>query len=111
MKFVGLFRGSETGIPPTPEQVTAMRKLTDEMTRAGVLLTFGGCLPSGTGARVRLSRGTITVRDGPFTESKEVIGGFAMMQVASKAEAIEWTRRFIAVAGDGESELRQLFEE
>jgi hypothetical protein len=111
MKFVGVFRSRETTIPPTAEQIAAMGKLTDEMTRAGVLLMSGGCLPSSTGALVRKSKGAITVTDGPFAESKEVIGGFAVFRVSSKAEALEWTRRFLAVAGDGESEVRQLFEE
>ena len=87
-----------------------MGKLIDEMTKAGVLLSTEGCQPSAKGARVRLSGGKVTVTDGPFTETKELVAGFAMIQVKSKDEAIEWTRRFLRVAGDGESEIRQLNE-
>jgi hypothetical protein len=87
-----------------------MGKLIEEMTKAGVLLATEGCQPSSKGARVRLSGGRITVTDGPFTETKELVAGFAMIQVKSKDEAIEWTRRFLKVAGDGESEIRQLHE-
>ena len=87
-----------------------MGKLIDEMTKAGVLLSTEGCQPSSKGARVRLSGGRIAVTDGPFTEAKELIGGFAIIQAKSKAEAIEWTKRFLEVAGDGESEIRQLHE-
>jgi hypothetical protein len=87
-----------------------MGQLIDEMTKAGVLLATEGCQPSAKGARVRLSDGSITVTDGPFTESKEIIGGFALIQVKSREEAIEWTKRFLRVAGDGESEIRQMYD-
>lgn len=108
MRFLAIYRTPETGVPPTIEHMTAMGELIDEMTEAGVLLGTEGCLPSAKGARVRQSAGKVTVKDGPFTESKEVIGGFALLQVDSRSEAIEWTRRFLQVAGDGECELRQL---
>jgi hypothetical protein len=65
-------------------------------------------VPKGT--RVRLSKGTFTVTDGPFTESKELIGGFALIQTSSMTEAVEWTKRFIRVAGDGETEIRELHD-
>ena len=78
--------------------------------KAGYLLAVEGCMPSATGARVRLSNGKLTVTDGPFTESKEVIGGLAILQANSKEEAIELVKQFLQVAGDGECELRQLFE-
>jgi hypothetical protein len=87
-----------------------MGKLIDEMTREGVLLATEGCLPSAMGARVRLANGKITVTDGPFTESKELVAGFALIRAASKAEAIELTKRFLKIAGEGESEIRQVFE-
>ena len=80
------------------------------MTKAGVLLGTEGCLPSATGARVRLSNGKLTVTDGPFTESKELIAGFALIRASSKEEAIELTKRFLEVAGEGESEIRQIAE-
>jgi hypothetical protein len=75
-----------------------------------VLLATEGCLPTALGAKVRLSGGTIKVTDGPFTESKEVVGGFALLQASSKAEAIALVEEFLHVAGDGECEIRQVFE-
>jgi hypothetical protein len=69
-----------------------------------------GCLPSAFGARVRIDNGKITVIDGPFTESKEVIGGFAILNANSKEEAIEMTKEFLQMMGTGESEVRQIFE-
>jgi hypothetical protein len=87
-----------------------MGKLVEEGMKAGYLLAVEGCMPSATGARVRLSSGKLTVTDGPFTESKEVIGGLALLQANSKNEAIELVKQFLQVAGDGECELRQLFE-
>jgi hypothetical protein len=90
--------------------MAAMGELIEEMAKAGILLATEGCQPSTKGARVRISGGGFTVTDGPFTETKEVIGGFALFQVKSKEEAIEWTKRFLKLAGDGESEIRQLYE-
>ena len=87
-----------------------MDKLIDEWSKAGTLLSAEGCLPSALGARVRLAAGKVTVTDGPFTESKEVVGGFAIMQASSKEEAVELIKSFLDVAGDGECELRQLYE-
>jgi len=111
MRFLAIYKTAETGVPPTTEHMMAMGALIDEMTKAGVLLATEGCLPSVKGARVRISNGKLTVTDGPFSEAKEVIGGFALLQVKSKDEAIEWTKRFLKVAGDGESEIRQIYEE
>jgi hypothetical protein len=85
-------------------------KLIGEMTRAGVLEATEGCLPSAQGARVRLSGGKITVTDGPFTESKELVAGFALLRMATRVEAIEAAKQFLAVAGEGECELRQIFD-
>ncbi len=111
MRFLCLYKSSKPeGTPTSPQEMAAMGQLIEEMTKAGVLLATEGCLPSSKGARVRLSGGKISVTDGPFTETKEIIGGFALIQVASKEEAIEWTERFLAVAGDGESEIRQVWE-
>jgi hypothetical protein len=91
--------------------MAAMGNLIQEMTEKGVLLATEGCLPTSKGAKVRLSKGKITVTDGPFTETKEVVGGFALFEVKSKDEAIEWTKRFIEIAGDGECEIRQIATE
>jgi hypothetical protein len=87
-----------------------MGKLIEEGMKAGFLLAVEGCMPSATGARIRLSNGKLSVTDGPFTESKEVIGGLALLQANSKEEALELVKQFLHTAGDGECELRQLFE-
>lgn len=87
-----------------------MGKLIEEAMKAGWLVATEGCLPSAPGARVRRTDGKLTVSDGPFTESKEVIGGFAILNAKSKEEAIELTQQFLHNAADGECELRQLYE-
>ena len=86
-----------------------MGKLIDEMTKAGTLLATEGCLPSALGARVRRSGGTLTVTDGPFVETKELVGGFAILEAASKEEAIALAKTFLDIAGDGECEIRQIY--
>ena len=110
MRFLSIYKARETGAPPSPEHIAAMTTLIEESMKAGELLATEGCLPSALGARVRLSDGKVTVTDGPFTESKEVIGGFAILQARSKQEAIEMVQRFLSVAGDGECEIRQVFD-
>jgi hypothetical protein len=110
MKFLSIYKTAETGVPPTQEEMDRMGKLIEEGMKAGYLLAVDGCLPSAMGARVRLSDGSLTVTEGPFAESKEVVGGLAIMQAKSKEEAIELVKQFLHVAGDGECELRQLFE-
>jgi hypothetical protein len=110
MRFLAIYKSAETGCMPSPENMAAMGKLIEEMAKAGVLLATEGCQPSSKGARVRITEGKFTVTDGPFAETKEVIGGFALLQAKSKEEAIEWTKRFLKVAGDGESEIRELYE-
>ena len=77
---------------------------------AGVLLATDGLQPSSKGARVKLSEGKVTVTDGPFIETKELVASYALFQVNSMAEAIEWTTRFLKVLGEGECELRPIFE-
>jgi hypothetical protein len=113
MRFMGLLKAdkhSEAGAPPSKELMEKMGKFMEEITKAGVLLATDGLQPSSKGARVRLSGGKVTVTDGPFTESKELIASYALLQVKSKEEAIEWTRRFLEVLGEGECEIRPLFE-
>jgi len=110
MRFLSIYKTTERSVPPTPEEMAKMGKLVEEGMKAGYLLAVEGCMPSVTGARVRQSYGKITVTDGPFTEAKEVVGGLAILQANSKEEAIELVRQFLGVAGDGECELRQLFE-
>ena len=90
---------------------SSMQKLIEEGMKSGWLIATEGCLPSALGARVRKSGGKLTVVDGPFTESKEVVGGFAILEAKSKEDAIRLAREFLKVAGDGECELRQIFTE
>jgi hypothetical protein len=109
MRYLCVYKAQEDQ-PPSEEMITGMGKLIEEMYKAGVLIGTEGCLPSSHGVRVRRHGKRVTVTDGPFTEAKEVIGGFALIRVNSKDEAIEWTKRFLEVAGDGESEIRLLNE-
>jgi hypothetical protein len=109
MRFLSIYKTAETNTPPSPEYVAKMQKLVEESMRSGVLLATEGCLPSARGARVRLDGGKVTVTDGPFTESKELVAGFAILRAASKEEAIEITKNFLEVAGGGECEIRQIF--
>jgi hypothetical protein len=111
MKFLCLYKSAKPeGTPPTQQEMEVMGKLIQDSMKAGILLATEGCLPSSFGARIRMSDGKFNVTDGPFTESKEVIGGFALINVASKEEAVEFIKTFLKVAGDGETELRQVFE-
>jgi hypothetical protein len=103
-------RNTEGGVMPSGELLTAMLKYNDEMARAGVFLDGEGLHPSSRGVRVRISGGKRTIVDGPFTESKELIAGFTMIQVRSKEEAIEWVKRWPVEDGDVELEIRQVFE-
>jgi hypothetical protein len=110
MKFLSIYKTAERGVPPSQEEMAKMGKLIEGGMKAGWLLATEGCLPSTLGARVRLSEGKLTVTDGPFTEAKELVGGFAILRTNSREEAIELAKQFLPVAGDGECELRQLFE-
>jgi hypothetical protein len=110
MKFLSIYKTVERNTPPTQEEMAAMGRLIEEGMKAGWLLATEGCMPSALGARVRRSSDKIMVTDGPFTETKEVVGGFALLKANSKEEAIELTRQFLKHAGDGECELRQLYE-
>jgi len=94
---------------PSAEIVTTMRKFNEDMTKAGVLLAAEGLHPSSKGTRIRVSGGKRTVTDGPFTEAKELIAGFWIVQVKSKEEAIEWAKR-CPLPGGGLIEIRQVFE-
>jgi hypothetical protein len=110
MRFLSVFNTVERKSPPSADEMARMGKLVGEGMKAGWLLSTEGCLPTNLGARVRSSNGNVTVTDGPFTEAKEVVGGFALLKANSKAEAIQLTKDFLKVAGDGECELRQLYE-
>jgi hypothetical protein len=111
MRFVAIYRTADVSTPPTPEQYEAMGRYISEAVAAGVLLATEGFGPSQPAdAKMRLHGGQITVVDGPFAETKEAIGGFAVMQTRTREEMLEWTRRFLLIAGDGESEIRQLHD-
>lgn len=113
MKVLGLLRADaefEAGTPPSPELIERVGTFIEEATRAGVLVGGDGLHPSARGKRVRVSGGNVTVVDGPFTESKELIASYAIMQVNTMEEPVEWTTRFLEVLGGGESELRPIFD-
>jgi hypothetical protein len=94
---------------PTPEAIAAMSKYNEELSSAGVLLALDGLQPPSTGARVAFAQGRPTVTDGPFTEAKEVIGGYWLIQARSKEEAVQWATRCPAADGDL-IEVRPVYE-
>jgi hypothetical protein len=113
MRFLCIYRPGtpENENPPTQAEMEAMGKLIGDMQRAGVLLAAEGCKTSAHGARVTIQGDNkYSVTDGPFSETKELVAGFCLLQVKSKAEAIEWTKRFLAVVGEGQSEIRLLHD-
>jgi hypothetical protein len=112
MRFLCLFKSDKPeGTPPSEGEITQMGKLIEESFKSGILLATEGCLPSALGARVHRTGGNFKVTDGPFTESKELVGGFALINVKSKEEAIAFTKKFMYLAGDGEVELRQVYDD
>jgi hypothetical protein len=115
MKFVVIRKAdkdTEAGVMPTEQLVTDMLKYNEEMIKAGVMLDGMGLQPSAKGARVKFSNGRPTVIDGPFTEAKELVAGFSIIQVKSREEAIEWVKRWPPIDGGGnvEIEIRQVYE-
>ena len=109
MRFLSIYKSVETNTPPSAEHMAKMGKLVEDGMKAGWLLATEGCLPSAMGARIRRAGNKTTVGSGPFADSKEVTGGFAIVQAKSREEAIELTKSFLALAGDGECEIRQLY--
>jgi hypothetical protein len=109
MVIVKADQKSEAGVMPSRELLTAMGKFNEELVKAGVMLAGEGLHPSSKGKRVRFSGGKLTVTDGPFTESKELIAGFWLWQVRSMEEAVEWLKRS-PFDGGAELEIRQVFE-
>ena len=117
MRFMTMVKAPEKSPlgPPPKALMEAIGKLGEEAAKAGVMVEMGGLLPTAMGARLRLSGGKLTVTDGPFSEAKEVIGGYAVLQCKSRAEAIERGRRFMQLHADvlgssyeGELEIRQM---
>jgi len=104
---------SEAGARPREELFNAMADYHEELARAGVLLDASGLQPTSKGARIKFSGGKRSWVDGPFTESKEIIAGYTLIQVESREEGLEWAKRFPAPFGEseeGEIEIRQLYE-
>lgn len=120
MRFMGIVKSdknSEAGIPPDPKLMEAVGKFSESMVKAGIVLENGSLLPSSKGARLRVANGKITVKDGPYAEAKELIGGYAILQVKSKEEAIELSKKFLQVHIDAmgpsyecELEVREMFD-
>jgi len=116
MKFMTIVKTRETAAPPSPALIEKIVKLGEDAAKKGVMVGMGGLGPTALGARARLSNGKITVTDGPFTEAKEIISGYAIYDVASKKDAIEWTRKFLEAhiglwPQDIEVEVRQMMDD
>ena len=111
MRYLMYTLGDESvPIPaPTPELMAHMGAFVEEATKAGVLLATGGVAPTSMAARVSLHHGEFTVTDGPFTEAKELIGGWALCECRDKDEAVEWAKRFLSIVGEGDSTVRAVF--
>ena len=115
MKFMMIVKHPEKQGPPPKELMDAIAKLADEAAKAGTMLGSGGLGPTAMGARIRLSGGQLTVTDGPFTEAKEVVGGYAQFELKSKEEAVQNAVRFMELhkkhwpGWEGETEVRQMF--
>jgi len=115
MRFMTIVKSRETDAQPSPELIDRINQLAEDATKQGKFVGMGGLGPTATGARARLSKGKITVTDGPFTEAKEIIGGYAIFDVKAKQEALEWTRRFLEAhiglwEQDLEVEVRQMLD-
>ena len=111
MRFISIFTHEPTNRQPTEAEFESMGKLIEESMKAGWLIATEGVHFGATGVRVhRNANGKVTVTDGPFAETKEVLGGYALLKAASKYEAVEHTRRFLDHVGQGTCEIFQLFE-
>ncbi|MEA2695738.1 MAG: hypothetical protein QOI66_9 [Myxococcales bacterium] len=113
MRFISLFtHEKKNNVPPTQAEMATMGKLIEDGMKDGWLIATEGVQFGGTGVRVHKAEGAdITVTDGPFTESKEVIGGYALLRAGSKAEVVELCRKFLKVVGQGTCEVHELFEQ
>ena len=109
MRFLGYTLANEAETPtepPSPDMYEKMGKFVEEATKAGIVVATGGIAPTSEGAIVSLKGGEFTVLDGPFTEAKELVGGWCLMECRDKEEAVEWTKRFLSVLGEGECRVR-----
>ena len=111
MRFISIFTHKSTNRPPTTTEMETMGKLIEEGMKAGWLIATEGVSFGALGLRIHKNAGgNITVTDGPFAESKEVIGGYALLKAENRQEVVELTRRFLNVAGQGTCEIHQLYE-
>jgi hypothetical protein len=109
MRFLGYTLADETTLPtepPSPEVFERMGRFVEEASKAGVIVATGGIAPTSEGVKITLKDGEYTVLDGPFVEAKELVGGWALMECRDLAEATEWSKRFLAVLGEGEARVR-----
>ena len=109
MRFLGYTLASEADLPTEPppaELYERMGKFVEEAVSAGVIVATGGISPTSEGVKISLSNGDYTVVDGPFTEAKELVGGWALMECRDLDEAVEWSKRFLGVLGEGEVRVR-----
>jgi len=120
MRYMFIVKGSESlavSGPPSAALVEAIERSVEEAVKTGRVVSFGGLKPTSSGARMRITKGKIVTTDGPFTEAKEVIGGFSIFNLASKEEALEEARTFTELHRvhwpnwEGEIEIRQMYEE
>ncbi len=109
MRFLGYTLANEAETPtepPSPDLYEKMGRFVEEATKAGVIVATGGIAPTSEGARISLKDGEFTVVDGPFAEAKELVGGWALMECRDLPEAVEWSKRFLGVLGEGEVRVR-----
>ena len=111
MKFLCYTLGDDSAGFPTPSQemFDEIDKLIQSAFESGIMVATGGLALSATGTKIVNKGGRMTVTDGPFAETKEIVGGFALIDVPSKEDAVEWTKRFLAIAGEGETTIREYF--
>ena len=110
MKFLMTYAQSPDLPPPTPEKMAAIGELTDRNVKAGILVMTGGLVRPSRGIHLRSEGGKVSIVDGPFAETKELIDGFALVEVGSREEAIRMATEFMTIAGDGTSEILQVFD-
>jgi hypothetical protein len=113
MRFLCLARSdekAESGVPPDETLMATMGKFVEDQMKSGVLLATDGLHPSSKAARIRVTGGKLFVTDGPFTEAKEVIASYALIQVKSKTEAVERVAEFLRICGDGETDIYQVYD-
>ena len=109
MRFLGYTLAEEASMPtepPPPELFEKMDEFVEGAVKAGVIVATGGIMPTAMGAKISLKDGEYTVVDGPFAEAKELVGGWALMECRDLDEAVEWSKRFLGVLGDGEVRVR-----